>query len=455
MTPDQDTRPPRGLLTVLSGNMLVDALEVSVAMVALPSIAADLHLSVTGVGWVVIGFALGFGGLLPLGGRMVAVLGRRRVYLAALLVFAAASAAAGLAPGPGVLIATRVVKGFCVALTAPTGLAIIGASYPEGPARNRAVSVYSLFGASGFSVGLLLSGLLTEASWRWAFAAPAPVAVLLFCYGLRLIPGDDPAAGPRRAYDAAGAATLAGGLAVVLWAITAGRPWALTPGAVLLAAFAAVERRAKDPLVRLGLLTRLPLLRSVLGAAVLNGSWWGFLLVATFQWQAHGHWTPLETGAALLPASLLLGAAAPFSGRLIARWEAARLIAAGAALSTLGYLLYLHPGSHPSYAASVLPTAVLVGLGFVCAFSALHVQAVAGVPGPEQGPVSGVYQTAVQVGGALTAAAVVALDASSAAHAMALVAAVNAAGLAVALTGVPRSSGRPVPRAARSGSGPR
>ena len=429
-------RPRQGLLFVLSGNMLIDALEVSVAMVALPAIRADLHLTVTGVSWVVIGFALGFGGLLLFGGRLVAILGRRKVYLGALLAFAAASLVAGLAPDPGVLIATRAVKGFCVALTAPTGLAIISSSYPEGPARNRAVSVYSLFGASGFTVGLLLSGLLTEASWRWTFAFPAPVALLLFGYGLRLIPHDPAPAGPRRRYDLAGAASLVGALVLVLYAISERAPLVLIPAAALLAVFVAVERAAADPLVRLDVLARRPLLRSVAGAAVLNGSFWGFLLVAMVQWQSRGHWTSLDGGLAVLPASVLLGMAAPFSGRLLGRLGAAPLIALGAASSTLGYALFLWPGTDPGYLTGVLPTTVLVGLGFVCAFSALHVQAVAGVPAADQGPVSGVYQSAVQIGGALMAASVAALDATSAHRAMVLVVSVSAAGLCVALTGV-------------------
>ncbi|MDT3395512.1 MFS transporter [Streptomyces sp. B1866] len=464
MTASQSAAARRGLLFVLSGNMLIDALEVSVAMVALPSIAADLDLSVTGASWLVVGFALGFGGLLLFGGRLVAILGRRPVYLAGLVAFAAASLAAGVAPTAGVLIATRAVKGFCVALTAPTGLAIISSAYPEGPARVRAVSVYSLFGASGFTVGLLLSGLLTQASWRWTFAFPAPVALLLFAYALRLIPREEPRpTGPRRRYDAAGAAALAGGLALVLYAITARAPLALLPGAALLAAFAAVERAAADPLVPPAVLGRPALLRSALGAAVLNGTFWGFLLVSMVRWQTEGRWSPLDSGLALLPASLLLAASAPFSGRLIRRFGAARLIAAGAACATVGYALYLRPGTDPAYLPQVLPTTVLVGLGFVCAFSALHVQAVTGVPAAEQGAVSGVYQTAVQVGGALTVAAVAALDAVSAHRAMLLVTAVSAAGLCVALTGVlpapargrvPAAGGVPKPRPASPGRDP-
>jgi MFS family permease len=174
------------LLTVLAGNMLIDALEVSVAVVALPSIGGDLGADPTSLQWVMSGFAAGFGATILFGTRLVERLGRRRVYLAAVSVFAVASLAGALAGAAWFLIATRVVKGVCAALTAPTGLAIITSTFPEGPARNRAVSVYSLFGASGFSLGLVLSGLLTEESWRWTFAFPAPVAAVLLVAGLAL-----------------------------------------------------------------------------------------------------------------------------------------------------------------------------------------------------------------------------------------------------------------------------
>ncbi|WP_308310827.1 MFS transporter [Streptomyces sp. GbtcB6] len=179
-----------GLLLVLAGNMLIDALEVSVAVVALPAIGTDLGQPPTVTQWAMTGFAAGFGGLLLFGARVVTLLGRRRVYLAALLAFAAASALSALAQDPWLLLTTRLLKGFCAALTAPTGLAIITTTFPEGRPRSRAVSVYTLFGAGGFTAGLLLSGWLTETSWRWAFAFPAPVVLLLFACGLRLIPGE-------------------------------------------------------------------------------------------------------------------------------------------------------------------------------------------------------------------------------------------------------------------------
>ncbi|ONI90819.1 MFS transporter [Actinosynnema sp. ALI-1.44] len=448
-----------GLLFVLSGNMLLDALEVSVVIVAMPSIGDDLNLGIAALQWTMSGFALGFGGLLLFGGRVVALLGRRRMYLIALLVFAAASLVGALADNGALLTATRFVKGFCVALTAPTGLAIIGNTFREGPARNRAMSIYSLFGASGFSLGLLLSGALTQVSWRWTFLFPVPVAIALFALGLRLIPRDKPGEDTDRRYDLAGAGTFVAAMLLLVHAIVTGPEigwghprtvgaFALT--ALLAAGFVVIERSVPRPLVRFGVFTNRALMRSALGAAALNGAYWGFLLVCTFQLQSLLDWTPWQVGLAILPASMLLTLAAPFSGRMVGRFGAARLIALGAAAPPAGYILWLSAGTPSTYAADVLPTMLLVGLGFLLAFSPLHVQAIAGIRTAERGMASGAYQTAVQLGGAVMLALVAALlvaneapegasaDAVSAGYrpALLLIIAAGVAGLLVALTGL-------------------
>lgn len=440
-----------GLLFVLAGNMLLDALEVSVALVALPSIGDDLHLAPPQAQWVVSGFAAGFGGLLLFGGRLVALLGRRPVYLAALAVFAVASLAGALADDGYVLVASRVVKGFCAALTAPTGMAIIASVFPEGRARSRAVAVYSLFGAGGFSAGLLLSGALTEVSWRWAFAFPAPVALLLLAAGLRLIPRDESApvgtagrAAPGR-YNTASALCLTGAVLALVYAVSAvpAAGWdaprtlgAFALAAVLAAVFVRRESTGEHPLVRLDLLAREPLVRSALGAGALNGSYLGLLLVSTLHLQQRAGWSPLETGLAFLPASAPLALTALYSGRIAARFGPARLIAAGAAAAPLGYALYPRDGRPDvSYATDVLPTMLLVGAAFVLAFTAFHLQATAAVPDGRQTEASGLYQTAVQLGAALVTAAAAALYPSGPARSLLLVTAVGLFGLLLALRG--------------------
>ncbi|MGW7022518.1 MFS transporter [Streptomyces decoyicus] len=385
------------LLFVLAGNMLIDALEVSVVLVALPSISDGLGLSLGTVQWVMSGFALGFAAVLLLGPRITARWGRRRVYLVALFVFAAASLAGGVTDSAAFLITTRFVKGVCAALTAPAGLAIIGITFSEGPQQRRAVSVYSLFGAVGFTTGLLLSGTLTELSWRWVFFFPTPVALLLLVFGLRLIPGDPGRSG-----------TL------------------MTPRAALLRNGA--------------------LVRSAVGAATLNGSYLGLLLLVTFQGQRNLGWTPLQTALAFLPACLPLAVSALFAGRLVARFGAARLIALGAFVPVVGYALYLRQPVPDGYLSGVLPTMLLVGAGFVLAFAALNMQAVSEVPPAERGLAVPLYQTGVQLGAVVTLSSVAAaLGAHNGyRNALVLITAVGAAGSLVALTGLRGSHGPPI-----------
>src|SRR3954464_8146092 len=176
-----DRLSPRawGALLVLFGALFLDALDVSMIGVALPSIRTDLGLSTSSLQWVVSGYVLGYGGFLLLGGRAADLLGRRRMFLISLGVFIVASGLGGLANDGTLLIATRFIKGISAAFTAPAGLSIITTSFAEGPARNKALSIYTATGASGFSMGLVFGGLLTELGWRWTFLLPAPIAALL------------------------------------------------------------------------------------------------------------------------------------------------------------------------------------------------------------------------------------------------------------------------------------
>lgn len=385
------------LLFVLAGNMLIDALEVSVVLVALPTIAGDLGLSLWTVQWLMSGFALGFAALLLLGPRITARWGRRPVYLTALLVFAAASVIGGVADSEALLIATRIVKGVCAALTAPTGLAIISTTFREGPEQRRAVSVYSLFGAAGFTVGLLLSGALTELSWRWTFLFPAPLALVLLLFGLRLIPRG--------------------------------------PG-----------RTDPPPLLKPALLRNGPLLRAALGAATLNGTYLGLLLLVTFRLDTEFGWSAWRTALAFLPACLPLAVSVLFAGRMAGRFGTGRLIALGALAPLLGYGYQAAPFTPDAYPTGVLPTMLLVGTGFVLAFAPLNIQATSEVAPADRPLAVPLYQTAVQLGAVLMLSLVAALLSAypDERPALLLITAVGAAGLLIALTGLKNMNGKGV-----------
>jgi MFS family permease len=351
----------RALLFVLAGNMLIDALEVSVVLVALPAMGRDLGMSAVAGQWVMSGFAAGFAALLLLGPRLVARWGRRRVYLAALAVFIAASVAGGLADQEAVLIATRVVKGMCAALTAPTGLGIISTVFRPGPEQRRAVSVYSLFGAAGFTAGLLASGALTELSWRWNPVFPAPFALLLLIVGVRLIPRDT-------------------------------APTAAVPLRVTLA------RLARNG----------PFVRSAVCATTLNGTYLGLLLLLTHWLHDQWGWSSWRTALAFLPACVPLALALPFAGRMVGRFGTERLIAAGGCAAAAGCATALLVGPPETYVTGVLPALLCVEAGFVLSFAALNLQATSGMSQEDRGAAVPVYQTAVQLGPVLALPAVTA-----------------------------------------------
>src|SRR4051812_5110596 len=448
-----------GALVVLCGVLFLDGLDVSMVGVALPSIGSDLDLSPSALQWVVSGYVLGYGGLLLLGGRFADLLGRRRVLLGALAVFTVASILGGLVNDGTLLIATRFLKGAAAAFTAPASLSIITTTFPEGPARNRALSIYTGVGASGFSLGLVFGGLMTELGWRWTFLLPVPVAIALLVAAPRVLAKDGPIApGVRRSFDFAGAITLTAGMLLLVRTIVEAPNTGWTDpatiggvalAALLLATFVGIERRSATPLVRLGILRSAPLLRANLGMMAMFGAYIGFQFVGTLYLQSVLGWSPLETALAFLPGGLIVAFGSPRLGPLVDRFGTARIIVAGSAAFLVGYALFLRLGDSFSYAGLFLPTMLLIGVGFALSFPAFNMQATAGIADHEQGLASGLVNTSLQVGGALGLAistAVISANSGGATHGAALldgfqsaivvVTIIAALGLVSALTGI-------------------
>ncbi len=406
-----------GALLVLCGALFLDALDVSMVGVALPSIKTDLHMSTSSLQWVVSAYVLGYGGFLLLGGRAADLLGRRRVFLIALGVFVVASALGGIATDGTVLIVTRFIKGLSAAFTAPAGLSIITTSFEEGPARNKALSVYTATGATGFSLGLVFGGLLTEVSWRLAFLLPAPVALVALVAGLRLVPTSERVRSLARSFDLGGAVALTGGMLLLVYTLveapTAGWGSVRTLGslaavAAILTGFVAREQRTPTPLVRLGIFKASTLVRANLGAMAL-AAWIGFQFIATLYMQQLRGWSSLETGLAIFPAGALVAFLSPRVAPLIGRFGVTRLAVAGLSSLVFGYVLFLPIGLHSSYALGMLPTFLLAGLGFGLAFGPLNVAATSGVAPEEQGLAGGLVNTSFQLGAALVLAIVTAV----------------------------------------------
>jgi MFS family permease len=411
-----------GVLAVLCAVLFLDGLDVSMVGVALPSIGTELGLSTTSLQWIVNGYVLGYGGLLLLGGRTADLLGRRKIFLIALGVFAAASLVGGLVDDGTLLIATRFVKGLAAAFTAPTALSILTTTFHEGPARNRALSVFSVFGASGYSSGLILGGLLTSFGWRWTFLIPAPLAVAALIAGIALIPRDKPAA--HGGHDLIGALTLTAGMLLTVYTVVSApvRGWLdpVTIGSVALAAalligFVITEKRVAQPLIRLGILKIGTIVRANLSMIALFGSYLSFQFMMTLYLQDVLRWSPLKMAFALLPAGLLVAFGSPFVGRLIDRFGTPRLIISSMTSLGLGYVWFLATaGNAPHYAVTILPTMLLLGGGFAFGFSSIMAQATQGIDDSEQGLASGLVQTSGQVGAALVLAVFTALVAGGA-----------------------------------------
>jgi MFS family permease len=407
-----------GILFVLGGALCLDALDVSMVGVALPSIRSALGLSTSSLQWIVSGYVLGYGGLLLLGGRAADLLGRRRVFLVALAVFAVVSAFGGLVSSPGLLIAARFVKGAAAAFTAPASMSLLTTTFPEGPMRNRAFSIYTVFGASGFSLGLVLSGVLTEISWRWTLLVPAPVALGVLTAAIWLIPrGERTGRGGRR-FDIPGAVTITAAMLLLVYTVVsaqqAGWGSARTIGsfaavAVLVWVFAAIERRSRDPLVPFAIFSSAGLRRANIGAVTLFGTYISFQFLTTQYLQTLSGWSAMSTALAFLPAGVMVVVLSTRMGSLLGRFGPTPLTGLAFICLVLAYAVFLRAGVHPDYPAVMLPATLLVGLAFGLGFSSLTVAATAGVPNSEQGLAASLFQTSFQVGGAVVLAIVTAV----------------------------------------------
>jgi MFS family permease len=458
------------LLVVLCGALFLDGLDVSMVGVALPSIGSDLHLSASSLQWIVSGYVLGYGGLLLLGGRASDLLGRRNVFLIAVAVFGIASVVSSVMSNDFALIALRFVKGAAAAFTVPAGLSIITTTFAEGPARSKALGIYTVCGASGFSLGLVFGGLLTEIGWRITFLVPGPVAIALLVAGLRVIPRSARERVSLAHFDLIGAATSTLSLLTLVYTVVEApeRGWGspatlglFALSAALMVTFVVVENRHAHPLVRLGILRSGSLVHANLSGAALFGSYVAFQFVATIYLQSSLGWSPIKMALAFLPGGLIVVASALRIGVVLERVPTPRMILGGLTAMFIGFLLFLRVEPGMSYANFLLPTMLGIGFGFALCFPAVNAQATTGVADHEQGLASGLVNTSIQIGGAVVLAVVTAVlngaGSASTAHGQLLpgmraaiavvagVAAVGALGAAIRLRVLARSASAAVP----------
>lgn len=405
------------LLLVLCGTIFLEGIDVAMMAVAIPSIRADLALSTGTAAWVMSAYVLGYAGFTLLGGRAADLLGRRRMFLTWLTVFLLFSGLGGFATDGWMLVVARFVTGVAAAFMTPAALSLITTSYEEGPQRNQALLVFAGTAAGGFSLGLVIGGLLTAIGWRWVFFAPVVLAGALLVAAVRLVPAAGPVERDGRGFDLLGAVTAAG--AMLLAAYTVVRlehglhDWPLTAVAGLAAlalgaAFVAVERRAAAPLVRLGILRKGSVVRADLGALLFVGAFFGFQFVVTLYLQELRGWSSLQTAIALVVMGCDAVLAPTLTPRLVARFGNARVILGGFVLAVVAYGLFLPVGMDWSYAA-MFPTLILAGTAFALAYGPLTIAATDGVAEEEQGLAGGLLNTATQFGSAIGISAVTAV----------------------------------------------
>jgi EmrB/QacA subfamily drug resistance transporter len=403
----------RGALTLLllCAVQFLDIVESSIMNVALPSIQADLGFSRQGLQWVLSGYLVTYGGFLLLGGRLADVVSRRGLLVAGTAVFAACSLAGGLAPNAGVLVAARIAQGLGAAMMAPAGLSVLTTTFTEGRDRTRALGVWGAISGLAAASGVFLGGVLsTGPGWRWVLFVNLPVCALVIAATLRLVPAG--AARPRTAggFDLAGAALVTGGMLLLVYALVrapqAGWGSAHTIGelstaAVLLAAFAGVERRSGDPLFPFSILRVRGLAAADATQLIAFAGFVSVFYFLTLYMQNVLGYSPIRSGSAYLPVTAGFAVAAGLSTRLVPRTGTRPIIVTGALIAAGGVAYLSRVPFAGSYATDLLPGLVVMSLGLGALFVTVTAAANAGVPAGQAGLAAGLLNTALQLGSAL------------------------------------------------------
>jgi len=396
----------RKLLPILCAAQIVDVSSVTAAVVSLPDMRSDLDLSAATAQGVVSAYALVFGALLVLAGRLADLFGRRRLVLIGLASFAAAGAAGGAAPSGALLIACRALQGAAAACTVPAALAIITERF-EGDAGRRALGWWTAAGAGGGAAGFVVGGVVSGSlGWRATLLVLAGLAAAAFAAGIALVPRDTRRSGGS--LDLAGGLLATVGLLLLLLALSGGGVVFGIAGAVLLVAFAFVERRVSDPLLAPGTFRNRALAAGVLASFVVTATTSPAAVFGTTYLESLRHWSATATGAAFLPFSLAVVAGSMAGQRLLGARGARTTVITG--LATIAVALVLAAGAIEYGGPEALLAALVVaGLGLGCAAVAATAAGTGAVPAPERGLASGLVNTGTQLGTAIGVALLVTL----------------------------------------------
>ncbi len=402
------------------GCYLMIILDISVVITALPSIHEDLGLSTAGLSWVQNAYTLTFGGLLLLGARAGDILGRRQVFVAGIALFTFASMLGGLAQSPAWLLGARALQGVGAAIAAPSTLALLTVSFPEGPARTRAVAWYSAVAGAGGSVGLLLGGMLTSwISWRCGLFVNVPLGVALIWLAPRYLPETERNSGR---FDFAGALSSTLGMTALVYGLVRaaedgwGDPWTLlsfAAASLLLSFFVANERRAAQPITPLRLFASRERVGAYLARVLVVGAMYSTFFFLTQYLQAVQGYGALEAGCAFLPLTLSVFAMVRVVPRIAPRFGEGRILAAGLGIALVGMIWLAQISPDADYLTQMAPPLVLLGIGMGSALTPLTTAGIAGVADRDAGAASGLVNVSQQLGGTLGVGALVTVFAAA------------------------------------------
>ena len=414
VTPPTNTKLSLGLWVVMLAQLML-VLDATVVNVALPHIATDLHFSAAGLSWVLNAYALAFGGLLLLGGRIGDVFGRRRTFLAGMAIFTTFSFVGGIATTGAILVVARALQGVGAALAAPSVLALITTSAPNEHARNRALALFSAIASMGGALGLMLGGVLTQTtSWRWTLIINVPIGIGVLA-ALILVPRLV-AETPRREgrFDVIGALSATGGAVALVWALieapTYGSGSARTiggflVGALLIAVLARTERRVAHPLLRPQLLKSPSRIAALAAMAATYGGMLAMFFLMVQYLEDFQHHSPLATGLAFLPLPLSVFAMSRVVPGLVERFGATSLVVAGTVIRLAAFIPLTMLSAHTPFALVAL-SLMITGLSAGMTFMPLTTLALRNVEPEHAGAASGLFQTMQQLGGAVGLAVV-------------------------------------------------
>ncbi|MFH7599865.1 MFS transporter [Streptomyces racemochromogenes] len=393
------------LLLVVCAVQFLDAMDIASMGPALPLVQADLGMTTSALQWVVSAYALGFGGFLLLGGRLADLYNRKKLLIGWLAVFVVASILGGIADDGVILVVARLLKGVSAGITAPAAMAILLDAFRDEQSRNRALGTFLAVASAGYSLGLILGGLMAGVSWRLVLFAPAVAGLLVALLAASVVPSQQEK-GKSGSLDILGAVTVTAGAVALVYGLSraASDGWgdaqtigSLIAAAVLFPLFALVESRHPAPLVPLAVFRKGQLTRALV-AMLFFGAYVSFQFVLTLYYQEQLHWSPLEAGLAFLLGGVLTAGTARYGAALVTKYGAWPVATGGLVLLSIGYLGWVLLMGRVDPLVTLFAQQLLGGLGFAAVYPALNIAAVGTASPDEQGLVSGLFNAGAQIG---------------------------------------------------------